>query len=62
MDRIGWKHLQDLPAEELTWPIVNARKLNGTSIAYLENLPKQIDFLVDDIAYSLQQAFKDLIP
>lgn len=53
------KHLQDLPAEELTWPIINARKLNESSIAYLENLPKQIDFRIDDIAYSLQHAYKD---
>lgn len=53
------KHLQDLPIEELTWPIINARQLNESSITYLENLPKQIDFQIDDIAYRLQHLYKD---
>lgn len=53
------KHLQDLPIDELTWPIINARKLNESSIAYLESLPKQIQFQIDDIAYRLQHLFKD---
>ncbi|WJH32178.1 metallophosphatase family protein [Paenibacillus sp. CC-CFT747] len=52
------KHLEDLPDDQLTWPIVNARKLKESSIAYLETLPKQIDFQFDEVSYSLQHLYK----
>ncbi|MDF2650488.1 MAG: metallophosphoesterase [Paenibacillus sp.] len=52
------KHLEDLPNEELTWPIINARKLDESSITYLENLPKQIDFQIGEIAYGIQHLYK----
>lgn len=52
------KHLKDLPPDQLTWPIVNARKLNESSIAYLESLPEQIDFQLGEIAYSMRHLYK----
>lgn len=52
------KHLEDLPDDQLTWPIVNARNVKESSVAYLESLPKQIDFQCDDVSYSLQHLYK----
>lgn len=52
------RHLEEVPNEELTWPIVNARALDEKDIQYLEALPEQIGFQLDDFSYSMQHLYK----
>lgn len=52
------KHREDLPNEEVTWPIVNARKLSEDDIQFLEQLPEKIQFTADGIDYCMQHLYK----
>lgn len=52
------KHLEDIPNEELTWPIVNARELNEEDIVFLEELPDMVQFEADGITYCMQHFYE----